>query len=323
MPEKKIHNSSSLSSIVCPVINIYMYISSSSPKKRVLNKDASPLKAVCATNNAAFQLRKFCQWLGSVVLLQHQPGLQGHQNHVVSPGSSCKLEAHSRLPVCHPSHLPAALGGSRFCLGSGCPETSSASAVTLLGETLHCLDHCQSRRSNTDCPDSPSIQVQLPLIHVRHKSNSTKHNLLRPQAHMKQCWGRHRVRVGTLCYPLRDEHSVIAQNTRFRSSSMAISLTLSLSFRWAPRAWPQQQLSCDKSDRPIKNQTGASCPCSSATLRDTIPCSCSAPAFKTCVQMHVLLCEKQLCVTAKNYHVSLSSQLPTLGSKRHFSQTHF
>lgn len=43
-------------------------------------------------------------------------------------------------------------------------------------------------------------------------------------------------------------------------------------------------------------QTGARCHYSSETLRDTIPCSCSAPAFYRCVQIHVLLCEKKLCV---------------------------
>lgn len=183
-------------------------------------------------------------------MLQHQPGLQQFQNHVVSPGSSCKLEAHSRLPVYHPSHLPVALAGSRFCLGSGCLQTSSASATssTLLGETLDCLVHCQSCRSNTDCTDLPSIQVKLPLIHVKYKSHSRRHDLLQPQAHKKQCCAR----SGTLCHPLRGEHRPTAENTRFRSSSLAISLTPSLFFRSAPPAWPQQQLSCDKSDRPMK-----------------------------------------------------------------------
>lgn len=124
---------------------------------------------------------------------------------MVSSGSSCKLEAHSRLPICHLSHLSVALAGSRFCLGSGCLQTSSASAATLLGWTLNCLVHCQSHRSNTDCLNLPSIQVKQPLIHVMYKSHSSRHNLLQPQAHMKQCCGRHRVRV--LCHPLRDEQS--------------------------------------------------------------------------------------------------------------------
>lgn len=84
------------------------------------------------------------------------------------------------------------------CLGSGCLQTSSASAATLSGEILDCLLHCQSCRSNTDCPDLPSTQVKLPLIHMKHKPQSSRHNLLRPQAHMKQCCGRHRIRIGTL-----------------------------------------------------------------------------------------------------------------------------
>lgn len=129
-----------------------------------------------------------------LVLLQHQPGLQELQNHVVSPGSSCKFEAHSRLPLSHSSHLPVTLGGSRSCLGSGCLQTSSASAATLSVETLDCLVHCQSCRSNTDCSELPSIQVKMPLIHVKYKSHSSRHNLLQPQALMKQGCGWHRVR---------------------------------------------------------------------------------------------------------------------------------
>jgi len=57
-------------------------------------------------------LRKLSQWLWNLVLLRHQHGLQVHQTQVVSPRSSCKLDALLRPPVCYPSHLPVAPVGS-------------------------------------------------------------------------------------------------------------------------------------------------------------------------------------------------------------------
>lgn len=200
----------------------------------------------------------FFNWESSVndwhlVLLQHQPGLQELQNHVVSPGSSCKFEAHSRLPLSHSSHLPVTLGGSRSCLGSGCLQTSSASAATLSVETLDCLVHCQSCRSNTDCSELPSIQVKC--LWYMWSTNPIPAGTT--CSSLRLSWNRAVAGTGsgTLCRPLRDEHSPTAENTGFRSSSMAISLMLSLFFRSAPPAWPQQQLSCDKNDRPMKHKS--------------------------------------------------------------------
>lgn len=317
MPKKEIHNSSSLSSTVCPVINIYMYISSSSPKKRLLNKDASPLKAVCATNSAVFQLRKFRQWLRSLVFLQHQPGLQEHQNHVVSPDSSCKLEAHSRLSVWHPSHTPVALASSRL-LGFRLPTN----LISLCSDPF---------RRDLGLPSPLSVmQVKHWLSKPTLNPGKTAFDTRETQTTFQQAQPA----------PASGPHETVLRQAQGQDWDTATLWEISTVpwhrtpgseaalwlFHWSCHcsSGEHHQPGHSSSSAVTKvtglrnrNQTGAGCHCSSETFGDTTPCSCSASASNSCVQTHVLPCEKWLCVTAKNYHVSLSSQLHTLGSKRY------
>lgn len=234
--------------------------------------------------------------LSSLVLFQHQHGLQVHQTQALSPGRNCELGALSGFPVRHPSHLPvAAQNFFAFSL-----QTSSAFATALLGETLDCLVGCSVKaaetcRSNTDCSGLISIQVKLPLIHVKLKPPSSNLLLILKTPKI-QFWGRHRVRVKILCHPLEGQQSTMPQSTRFRGSFEVNSLQ---GTRWSCHCSSGECYQPGQSSSSAEtkmtglwniNQTCAGCHCSSKTFRPLLLfCHCLQ---QLAVDVHVLFCEK-------------------------------